>query len=132
MNKQVLEEGKQLNLQFDKRGGLIPVIVQNSESKEILMLGYANRQAFEKTVSSGMATFWSTSRKQIWTKGETSGDYLLVDKILVDCDQDSIIYQVTMQGSGACHTKNNRGNTRKSCFYREYQESKDSLENIDP
>ncbi|MDF9797687.1 phosphoribosyl-AMP cyclohydrolase [Catalinimonas alkaloidigena] len=132
MNKQVLEEGKQLNLQFDKRGGLIPVIVQNSESKEILMLGYANRQAFEKTVSSGMATFWSTSRKQIWTKGETSGDYLLVDKILVDCDQDSIIYQVTMQGSGACHTKNNRGNTRKSCFYREYQGSKDSLENIDP
>lgn len=132
MNKQVLEDGKLLNLQFDKRGGLLPVTVQDSESKEILMLGYTNKEAFDKTISTGKATFWSTSRKQLWTKGETSGDILKVNKIFVDCDQDALIYQVSMQGSGTCHTKKADGNTRKSCFYREYDPTEKLLNIIDP
>jgi phosphoribosyl-AMP cyclohydrolase len=132
MNKQELEEGNLLNLQFDKRDGLLPVIVQDSESKEILMLGYTNKEAFDKTISSGKATFWSTSRKQLWTKGETSGDFLKVNKTFVDCDQDALIYQVSMQGSGTCHTKKADGNARKSCFYRKYNPFKNLLDIVDP
>lgn len=132
MNKQELEEGKLLNLQFEKRDGLLPVIVQDSVSMEILMLGYTNKEAFEKTITTGKATFWSTSRQQLWTKGEISGDFLAVKKTLVDCDQDALIYQVSMQGSGTCHTKKANGNTRKSCFYREYDPTKDQFDIIDP
>ena len=85
---------------------------------QILMLGYVNQQAVEESISSGLATFWSTSRKELWTKGKTSGDYLEMKYLLVDCDQDAIIYQVTRKGSGACHTKKGNGETRTSCFYR--------------
>ncbi|MEM8901190.1 MAG: phosphoribosyl-AMP cyclohydrolase [Bacteroidota bacterium] len=107
-----LEEGSSLSLQFDKRGGLLPVVVQDVNSLEILMLGYANREAFQRTLDLGMATFYSTSRQKLWTKGETSGDYLKMANIKVDCDQDAIVYQVIPQGKGACHTG------RVSCFYR--------------
>ncbi|MEM9936167.1 MAG: phosphoribosyl-AMP cyclohydrolase [Bacteroidota bacterium] len=99
-----LEEGSALRLQFDKRGGLLPVVVQDVNTLQILMLGYADQEAFQKTLDSGMATFYSTSRQKLWTKGETSGDYLKVASIKVDCDQDAIIYQVVPQGEGACHT----------------------------
>lgn len=110
-----LEEGSALRLQFDKRGGLLPVVVQDVNTLQVLMLGYANQEAFQKTLDSGMATFYSTSRQKLWTKGETSGDYLKVASIKVDCDQDAIIYQVVPQGEGACHTG------RVSCFYRQLQ-----------
>jgi len=118
MNKKDLEEGKKLNLQFNKRGGLLPVIVQDNNSLEILMLGYINEEAFQITLKKRLATFWSTSRKEIWTKGETSGDYLSIVDIKVDCDQDAIIYLVKQEGKGSCHTKDENGNTRNSCFYR--------------
>lgn len=114
-----LEDQLQANLQFEKRGGLLPVIVQELATKEVLMLGYANREALALTFQTGYATFWSTSRKSLWTKGDTSGDYLFVQKILVDCDQDCLIYQVDRKGKGACHTKNSKGKTRVSCFYRQ-------------
>lgn len=114
-----LESQLQADLQFEKRGGLLPVIVQECSTKEILMLGYVNREALAKTFQTGNATFWSTSRNALWTKGSTSGDYLAVRKILVDCDQDCLIYQVERQGEGACHTKNAQGKTRISCFYRQ-------------
>ncbi len=65
-----------------------------------------------------MATFWSTSRDELWTKGETSGDYLKLVEVLVDCDQDALIYRVIPQGAGACHTRDAEGNVRRSCFYR--------------
>lgn len=132
MNKQILEEGMQLNLQFEKRNGLLPVIVQDIASKEILMLGYTNEAAFEKTVSTGKATFWSTSRKQLWTKGETSGDYLQIHKIRIDCDQDALVYLVKLMGEGSCHTKRADGKARKSCFYREYDSAAKELNLIDP
>lgn len=128
MNKKELEEKEQLFLQFDKRGGLLPVIVQDTESKEVLMLGYINQEAFEKTLESGLATFWSTSRQQLWTKGETSGDYLNVVSIRVDCDQDAVLYFVTLQGQGVCHTQNKQGEARKSCFYRKYNDHQGKLD----
>ena len=118
--KKELEEGSALSINFDKRGGLIPAVAQDSRDGSILMLGYANRQAFEETLRLGMATFWSTSRNELWTKGATSGDFLKLVKILVDCDQDAIVYVVEPQGSGACHTKDPAtGAARKSCFYRQ-------------
>lgn len=124
MGNAELEKNTQLNVQFAKRGGLVPVIVQDVDSMEILMLGYANEKAFEETLKTNKATFWSTSRKEIWTKGKTSGDFLEVQEILIDCDQDALIYKVKKIGLGACHTKNSNGETRPSCFYRKLDENK--------
>ena len=122
MNKKEIEETIIPTPQFEKRGGLLPVVVQESSTKEILMLGYANQDAWEETLATGLATFWSTSRNELWTKGKTSGDFLEIEDILLDCDQDAIIYQVRMAGKGACHTKNEHGEARKSCFYRKLQQ----------
>ncbi|MEL7003149.1 MAG: phosphoribosyl-AMP cyclohydrolase [Bacteroidota bacterium] len=126
-----LEEGLGLSLQFDKRGGLLPVAVQEASTGHILMLASVNEQAFEKTLKTKMATFWSTSRNELWTKGETSGDLLRVEKILIDCDQDALIYQVTPLGQGVCHTYDLQGNHRKACFYRELDMDKNSLQFIE-
>lgn len=114
----VLEEGESMLPQFEKRGGLLPVIVQDAESGEVLMLAYSNRTALERTRATGQAWFWSTSRNDMWRKGETSGNTLRVRDILVDCDQDALLYRVTVQGSGVCHTVNTEGNARRRCFYR--------------
>lgn len=115
---EALEESTQLHLQFEKRGGLLPVAVQESSTGQILMLASVSEAAFEETIRSGMATFFSTSRQQLWTKGETSGDFLRVDEILVDCDQDALVYRVTLLGEGVCHTFDPDGRHRKACFYR--------------
>lgn len=121
------EETLELALDFKKRDGLLPVVVQEAKSGHILMLGYANEEAVEKTISSGLATFYSTSRKEIWTKGLTSGDLLKMVNIFTDCDQDALIYQVEMVGDGACHTKNENNDMRKSCFYRVYSKKEKKL-----
>jgi len=118
MGSRDIEEGKRLDIQFEKRGGLIPVVVQDVKTKDILMLGYANKDAIQMTFDKKLATFWSTSRNELWTKGETSGDYLAIKDMLIDCDQDAIIYLVEPQGQGSCHTKKTDGSFRKSCFYR--------------
>ncbi|MBI5814929.1 MAG: phosphoribosyl-AMP cyclohydrolase [Nitrospinae bacterium] len=119
MGKEELEEGSSLSLDFEKRGGLLPVIAQDASDGSVLMLGYVNREALDETVRSGVAVFWSTSRGALWKKGETSGDYLKMVDIYVDCDQDALIYVVAPQGAGACHTKDPKsGAARKSCFYR--------------
>lgn len=118
-----IEESLKPNLQFEKRGGLLPVVVQESSTGQVLMLGYANREAFERSMKYGRATFWSTSRQQIWTKGETSGNSLLIDEVLVDCDQDAIIYKVTLENGGVCHTFSCSGEHRKACFYREFEDA---------
>ncbi|OHD10892.1 MAG: phosphoribosyl-AMP cyclohydrolase [Spirochaetes bacterium GWB1_48_6] len=112
------ETGKSLNLDFEKRGGLIPVIVQDIASGEILMLAYSNKEAYEMTLAKGKATFFSTSRKELWTKGETSGDYLEIQEIRVDCDQDALIYKVKLLGDGVCHTWETKEKHRRSCFFR--------------
>lgn len=113
-----IEECIQLMPQFAKRGGLLPVAVQETGTGRILMLASVNEDALHKTIDTGMATFWSTSRNQLWTKGESSGDYLKIDEILVDCDQDALVYKVTMVGSGVCHTFDKSGKHRLACFYR--------------
>ncbi|MDA3948518.1 MAG: phosphoribosylamine--glycine ligase [Spirochaeta sp.] len=114
----VIEEGTVPLVQFTKRGGLVPVVVQDADSRAVLMVAYTNREAFETTRSTGYATFWSTSRNALWTKGETSGDYLAVDEIRVDCDQDALLYLVTPAGGGVCHTTDDSGAHRPRCFYR--------------
>ena len=113
----VIEEGTLPMVQFAKRGGLVPVVVQDTGSGTVLMVAYTNREAFETTRSTGYATFWSTSRNALWTKGETSGDYLSVNEIRLDCDQDALLYLVTPTG-GVCHTTNRSGAHRRRCFYR--------------
>ncbi len=119
MDKKLLEEGSELLIDFEKRGGLVPAVVQDVRDGRILMLAYVNEQALDTTFAKGMATFWSTSRNELWTKGETSGDFLKVVEILTDCDQDALVYRVEPQGGGACHTKDPKtGKTRATCFYR--------------
>ena len=125
-----IEEGLKLDLQFEKRGGLLPVAVQEQSTGQILMLASINRDAFKKTVESGMATFWSTSRNELWTKGETSGDYLQMKDIIIDCDQDAVVYQVELVGNGVCHTFGSNGAHRKACFYRKLNKNKSELEFI--
>lgn len=119
MGKKILEEGGDLRIDFAKRGDLVPAVVQDVSDGRILMLGYVNEEAFKVTLEKGLATFWSTSRNELWTKGETSGDFLKIIEILTDCDQDALVYRVEPQGGGACHTKDPQsGNARETCFYR--------------
>ena len=116
---------------FQKRGGLLPAIVQDSATKQVLMLGWMNEVAWKATLSTARATFWSTSRNELWVKGATSGNQLHVEEIRIDCDDDTILLFVRLEGSGACHTKNAVGRTRVSCFFRSVG-SDGSLLNLDP
>ena len=101
-----------LKLDFDKMGGLVPVVVQDHLSKEVLMLGFMNEAAWEKTWQTGLVTFWSRTRERLWTKGETSGHTLEVRRILVDCDDDALLIEAKPNGP-TCHTG------ERTCFYRE-------------
>jgi len=111
------KEGTMPTLQFDKGNGLLPAIVQDFETKEVLMLAYINYLAWEKTLKTGKAHYWSRSRNKLWLKGETSGHQQLIKKILVDCDDDTVIYQVEQLGGAACHTGH------RSCFFRQVSEA---------
>jgi phosphoribosyl-AMP cyclohydrolase len=97
-------------LDFKKGNGLIPVIVQDAKTKEVLMQAYANRQAVEHTLKTGKGTYWSRSRNELWVKGETSGHTQKIVTVLTDCDYDSLLYVVEQIGP-ACHTG------EYSCFY---------------
>jgi len=90
-------------LDFKKGNGLIPVVVQDAESKQVLMVAYANVEALEKTLSTGYAHYWSRSRGKLWMKGETSGHTQKIKSVLVDCDYDTLLYIVEQKGP-ACHT----------------------------
>ena len=100
-----------MKLNFDKEG-LIPVIAQDFATGSVLMLAYANREAVDQTLATGYAHYYSRSRKKIWKKGEESGNIQKVLSILVDCDEDTLIYQVEQAGGAACHTG------YATCFYR--------------
>ena len=130
IEQSTLEETQEIRLQFKKRGGLLPVVVQDQPSGTILMQGYTNELAFQTTLEKRLATFWSTSRHALWTKGETSGDYLKIKAIFVDCDQDALIYQVEVMGHGVCHTRDQKGKTRFSCFYRQLDLTQYTLKHI--
>ena len=90
-------------LDFKKGNGLIPVVVQDAESKDVLMLAYANEEALKKTLSTGYAHYWSRSRKKLWMKGETSGHTQKIKQVTTDCDYDTLLYVVEQKGP-ACHT----------------------------
>ncbi len=90
-------------LDFKKGNGLIPVVVQDANTKEILMLAYANREAVENTIKTGKGTYWSRSRNELWVKGETSGHTQKVVSIKADCDYDALVYEVEQKGV-VCHT----------------------------
>ena len=92
-----------MKIDFDKCGGLVPAIIQDATTKVVLMLGYMNEEAFKKTQETGLVTFFSRSRQCLWTKGETSGNYLHVVDIKVDCDNDTLLIQANPDGP-TCHT----------------------------
>ncbi len=101
-----------MQLDFAKFYGLLPAIVQDHEDGRVLMLGFMNQEAFEKTVSTGKVTFFSRTRNKLWTKGETSGHYLLLKRLEVDCDLDTVLVHAEAVGPGVCHEG------YRSCFYR--------------
>ncbi len=108
-----------LLLSFGEDGeSLIPVVTQDYTTKEVLILAFANKKAFEETVKSGYATYWSRSRKELWKKGMTSGDMLKIEEIRINCEQNSLLYMVTPEGKGACHARKEDGNPHTSCYYR--------------
>ncbi len=120
-----LEEGSGLLLDFDKLKkiaatghSVLPAVIQDVVTKEVLLVGYVNRQALDYTLENRVATMWSTSRNELWVKGATSGDYLDLVEIRVNCEQNSLLYLVKIRGKGACHTKDAAGNTRFGCYYR--------------
>ena len=91
------------NIDFSKGNGIVPVIVQDANTKEVLTLAYSNKESLERTLSTGNSWFWSRSRKKLWMKGEESGNTQKVREVLVDCDSDALIYLVEPSGP-ACHT----------------------------
>lgn len=109
-------------LDFGKENGLLAAVVQDAASGRVLMLGYMNREAFDKTLATGHVTFFSRSRQKLWTKGESSGHYLNLKSISVDCDGDALLVQAEPIGPGVCHAG------YESCFYRTWDgtEWKDS------
>lgn len=92
-----------MEIDFDKLGGLVPAIVQDASTKNVLMLGFMNREAYDKTVATGKVTFWSRSRNCLWTKGETSGNYLNLVEVRNDCDKDTLLVKAIPDGP-TCHT----------------------------
>jgi len=97
---------------FGKRGGLVTVVTIDRKTREVLMVAFANEEAFMLTLATGFAHYWSTSRSELWMKGRESGDVQLVSDVLIDCDGDALVYSVDQMGEGACHTK------AWSCFFR--------------
>ena len=102
-------------LDFEKSGGLVPAVVQDDDSGEVLMLAYMNEEAWQKTLTSGKAHFWSRSRQELWLKGATSGHVQEIRAIYVDCDLDTVVLRVHQVGGAACHEG------YPSCFYRKVE-----------
>ncbi len=101
-----------IKLDFDKMNGLLPAIVQDYKTDEILMLGFMNEEAWKATLATGQATFFSRSRQTLWVKGETSGNIQIVKEIRIDCDNDAVLLIVEQIGGAACHTG------YRSCFFK--------------
>lgn len=105
---------------FDKMKGLIPVITQEAATGKVLMQAYINRAAWQKTLETGIAHYYSRSRQGLWKKGESSGNIQIIKNIRIDCDEDSVLYMVEQRGGAACH----KGYT--SCYYREVYPGKET------
>ncbi len=101
-----------IRLNFEKCGGLIPTIVQDFETGEVFMLAFMNEKAWQETLNTGQATYWSRTRQELWVKGQTSGNVQLVKEIRIDCDDDTVLLKVEQVGGAACHTG------YRSCFLK--------------
>ena len=112
----VIEKNKNMNIDFDKTNGLVPVVIQDEQTLEVLMLGYMNEEAYDKTVQENIVTFFSRSKNRLWTKGETSNNFLHVKNIHIDCDNDTLLIKVKPDGP-TCHTGS------RSCFQTEYNQN---------
>lgn len=104
-----------IGLDFEKMGGLIPAIVQDDASGDVLMVAYMNAEAFQATLDSGHATYYSRSRDELWIKGKTSGNLQRVKSVYIDCDRDAILVRVDQLGGAACHTG------YRSCFFQKIE-----------
>jgi phosphoribosyl-AMP cyclohydrolase len=104
-----------ITLDFEKCGGLIPAIVQDFNTGEVLMLAFMNENAWQETLRTGKATFWSRTRQELWVKGKTSGNVQLVKEIRIDCDNDTVLVKVEQVGGAACHTG------YRSCFFKKVE-----------
>ena len=120
-----LEEGTIAEVDFEKirraaksPQGLVPVVLQHAETKDVLFVGYANDQAVRETLASAKAVLWSASRDERWRKGATSGDELELVEVRVNCEQNALLYLVRPVAGGVCHTTDAAGHTRTTCFYR--------------
>jgi len=121
-----LEDGTALQLDYGKLqkiaatgSQVVPVVLQDAESGEVLFIGYANEEALRATLDRRSAVLWSTSRNELWHKGATSGDVLELVDVRVNCEQNSLLYRVRRSTGGACHTKDADGVARPTCYYRE-------------
>jgi phosphoribosyl-AMP cyclohydrolase len=130
-----LEEGTDVEIDFSKlrrigTSGLdvVPVVLQDADSNEVLFVGYANAEALRETLERSEAVLWSTSRDELWHKGATSGDVLELESVRVNCEQNSLLYRVRLRGDGACHTRDPDGSPRRSCYYRRLIERGERLE----
>ena len=112
-----------MSLNFDKMGGILPAIIQDAKTNEVLMLGFMNLEAYEKTVSEEKVTFYSRTKERLWTKGEESGNFMDVVEILEDCDADTLLVRVNPQGP-ACHTG------MRTCFGESVQDDLSFLQNL--
>jgi phosphoribosyl-AMP cyclohydrolase len=134
---QALEEGTQLQLDFDKLAkaaecpGILPCAVQNGDTHEVILVAYVNSLALQKSIETRSAVFWSTSRNELWEKGKTSGETFELLEVRVNCEQNSLLYIVRPRRGGICHTKNRSGEPR-NCFYRRLNFDTGTLENLDP
>ena len=132
-----LEEGEKLQIDYAKIAKIsnqcndvIPVAVQDASTKEVILIAYINEIALQKSVETKIATFWSTSRNELWVKGATSGNYFELIDIYVNCEQNSLLFTVKPKGEKICHTKNSKGEAR-NCYYRRVNFDTMDLENID-
>lgn len=105
-----------MTLDFKKLDGLVPAVIQDYASRRVLMVGFMNEEAFQRTAESGFATFFSRSRNKLWLKGESSGHRLVVKRMTTDCDQDCVLVEVEALGPGVCHEG------YESCFFRELRD----------
>ena len=128
-NITLIEESNKILLDFYKLSSdifssacVLPVVIQNFNTHQVLMLGYINERALQKSISEKKVFLWSTSRNKLWCKGETSGNYLTLKEIFVNCEQNSLLFFVVPNKGVICHTKDKNNSYRKSCFYRKIKE----------
>lgn len=133
-----IEESNRLQLDFKKlervvegNPGVIPCAVQNVDTKEVILIAYVNQLALKKSIEERLAVFWSTSRRELWVKGATSGEMFELLDVRVNCDQNSLVYIVRPKSGGICHTKNEAGEAR-NCYYRSIDFESMKLKNLDP